>query len=143
VIYSIKNDDNSGSSSNEYRGAGIDVYKNTIFYEVVAKDFNQNNLLDTEDPTYLYVSDRMGNNFRRISPDDYNISSWEVVKGTSKVLLQAQKDVNGDKKFDQNDPVIPLIVDLSTGKLATETFRQDYIDSLKVILTNTWKPKKK
>jgi len=61
------------------------------------------------------------------------------VKGTSKIILQAQKDSNGDKKFDGNDEVIPLIVDVNTGKLATETFNQNYVDSLKQVLTNTWK----
>ena len=61
------------------------------------------------------------------------------MKGTSKIILQAQKDSNGDKKLDGNDEVIPLIVDVNTGKLATETFNQNYIDSLKQVLTNTWK----
>jgi hypothetical protein len=61
------------------------------------------------------------------------------VKGTSKIILQAQKDSNGDKKLDGNDEVIPLIVDVNTGKLATETFNQNYVDSLKQVLTNTWK----
>ena len=61
------------------------------------------------------------------------------MKGTSKIILQAQKDSNGDKKLDGNDEVIPLIVDVNTGKLATETFNQNYVDSLKQVLTNTWK----
>lgn len=65
------------------------------------------------------------------------------MKGTSKIILQAQKDNNDDKKFDQNDEVIPLIVDVNTGKLAAETFNQAYIDSLKKVLTNTWKNDKK
>ena len=92
-----------------------------------------------DDPTYLYVSDKKGNNFKQLTPDNYNITSWDVVKGTSKIILQAQKDSNGDKKLDGNDEVIPLIVDVNTGKLATETFNQNYIDSLKQVLTNTWK----
>jgi hypothetical protein len=66
-----------------------------------------------------------------LSPDNYNVTSWDVVKGTSKIILQAQKDNNGDKKFNQNDEVIPLIVDVNTEKVATETFNQPYIDSLK------------
>ena len=110
---------------------------------MVSKDFNQNNFLDDTDPTFLYVSDKQGNNFRLLSPDNYNIVSWEVVKGTSKIILQGQKDVNGDKKFDQNDPVIPLIVDITTKQLASEIFNQNYIDSLKSILTKTWQAEKK
>ena len=141
VLYSINIDGNSSSSnsSSDMWSEGINIYENNIFYDVVSKDFNQNNYLDVDDPTYLYVSDKKGNNFRQLSPDNYNITSWDVVKGTSKIILQAQKDNNGDKKFDGNDEIIPLIVDVNSEKLATETFNQAYIDSLKKVLTNTWK----
>lgn len=139
VIYSININGSSSSSSSNIWSEGINIYENNIFYDVVSKDFNQNNYLDVDDPTYLYVSDKKGNNFRQLSPDNYNITSWDVVKGTSKIILQAQKDNNGDKKFDGNDEVIPLIVDVNSGKLATEIFNQNYIDSLKKVLTNTWK----
>jgi hypothetical protein len=89
------------------------------------------------------MSDKQGNNFRQISPDNYNVISWEVVTGTSTIILQAQKDDNGDKKFDQNDRVIPLAVDLSIDKVAKETFSSTYVDSLKSMLSNTWKVDKK
>jgi len=143
AIHAIKRSDSYSSSSDNFWVGGINIFKNNIFYDVVSKDFNQNNLLDDADPTYLYVSDKQGFNFRPLSPDNYSIVSWEIVKGTSKIILQGQKDANGDKKFDQNDPVIPLIVDISTGRLASETFNQNYIDSLQSILTNSWKVEKK
>jgi hypothetical protein len=145
VIYSINIDGSSSSSSSSSNmwSEGINIYQDNIFYDVISKDFNQNNYLDVDDPTYLYVSDKKGNNFRQLSPDNYNVTSWDVVKGTSKIILQAQKDNNGDKKFDQKDEVIPLISDVNTGKLATETFNQTYVDSLKKVLTNTWKNNKK
>ncbi len=143
VIYSFNLSGSSSSSSSDNWTTGINIYKNNIFYNVVSSDFNQNKYLDNDDPTYLYVSDKLGNDFRQLSPDNYNVTSWEVVTGTSKIILQAQKDNNNDKKFDQNDQVIPLVVDVSTGKVATETFSQTYIDSLKSILSNTWKVDKK
>ena len=143
VIHAIKRSDSYSSSSDNFWVGGVNIFKNNIFYDVVSKDFNQNNFLDDADPTYLYVSDKEGNYFRSLSPENYNIISWEVVKGTSKIILQGQKDVNGDKKFDQNDPVIPLIVDITTKQLASEIFNQNYIDSLKSILTKTWQAEKK
>jgi hypothetical protein len=88
------------------------------------------------------MSDKQGNDFRQISPDNYNVISWEVVTGTT-IILQAQKDDNGDKKFDQNDRVIPLIVNVSIDKVAKETFSLTYVDSLKRMLSNTWKVDKK
>ena len=142
IIYSFNLNASSYSSSYDNGSEGVNIYTNNIFYDVISNDFNQNKILDPDDPTYLYVSDKQGNNFRQISPDNYNIISWDVVKGTSKIILQAQKDNNGDKKFDQNDEVIPLVVDMATGKLAKETFNKAYIDSLSSILTTTWKVNK-
>lgn len=142
VIHAIKGSYNYSSSDN-FWADGINIYKNYIFYDVITKDYNQNNLLDDTDPTYLYISDKQGNDFRPVSPDNYNTLSWEVVKGTSKVILQGQKDMNGDKKFDQQDPIIALIVDVSSRQLAHETFNQNYMDSLKAILTKTWQVEKK
>ena len=142
VIYTIRNDQNSSESHRGFN-SGINLFKDNIFYEAVSNDYNQNNYLENTDPTYLFISDKKGNNFRQLSPDNYHVLSWQIVMGTSKVIMEAQKDVNGDKKFDQNDPVIPLIVDISTGKMASEIFDENYLDSLKSNLTNTWKMNKK
>ncbi len=143
VIHAIKRSDSHSSSSDNFWANGINIFKSNIFYEVVSKDFNQNNLLDDADPTYLCVSDKQGFNFRPLSPDNFNIVSWEVIKGTTKIILQGQKDANGDKKIDSNDPLIPLMVDISTGQLASEVFNKAYIDSLQSILTSTWQVEKK
>jgi hypothetical protein len=133
---------NLGSSSYSSKDVcedGINVYKNNIIYIVVANDYNSNKQLDENDPQYLFVSNRDGTNFRQISPDNYNIYSWKVVKGTTKIIMQGQKDDNGDKAFNENDATIPLVVDLNTEKPAVETFRQNFIDSLKLKLVTLWK----
>lgn len=139
IIYTIHH---SGSSSSSSSGDawtnGINIFKNNIIYTIVAKDYNLNNQLDQYDPNYLYISDKEGNNFRQISPEDYNILSWDVVEGTSKIIMQGQKDENSDKKFDANDKTIPLIVDLLLMKPAVETFNTNYIDTLKQKLGTIW-----
>ncbi|HSZ85036.1 MAG TPA: hypothetical protein VK787_03350 [Puia sp.] len=142
VIFSINTGESSSSSRDTWIDR-IDVYKDNIFYEVIAKDYNQNNYLDDNDPTYLFISDKQGNNFKQLSPEDYNIKSWTVVKGTTKIILQAQKDNNNDKKFDAADKVVPMMVDVTSGKIAQETFNQNYIDSLKSIMTKVWKTERK
>ena len=45
--------------------------------------------------------------------------------------MQAQKDNNNDKRFNQIDSTIPLLVDITTGKFAQETFNQNYLEALK------------
>ena len=143
LIYSINLSNTSSSSSSDIWTNGINIFKSNIVYTAVSKDLNLNNQLDQDDPNYLYVSDKEGNGFRLISPEDYNIISWDVVKGTSKIIMQAQKDENGDKKFNANDATIPLVVDLNSMKPAVETFNINYIDSLKQKLVMIWKPVKK
>ncbi len=137
LIYSINL--GSSSSSDDTWTNGINIFKSNIIYTATSKDYNLNKQLDQDDPGYLYVSDKEGNNFRQISPEDYNITSWTVVKGTSKIIMQAQKDENGDKKFDTNDRAIPLVADLTLMKPAFETFNNNYIDTLKGKLVTIWK----
>ena len=144
LIYSINlSSSSSSSSSGDIWTNGINIFKSNIIYTAVSKDYNSNNQLDQDDPNYLYVSDKEGNSFRQISPEDYNITSWDVVKGTSKISMQGQKDVNGDKKFDANDTTIPLVVDLTVMKPAVETFNNNYMDTLKQRLVTIWKSVKK
>lgn len=141
IIYSINSGSSSSSSynSDNFWANGIEVYKDNIIYTAVSNDYNGNKLLDGDDPTYLFVSDKDGTNLRQISPDNYNINSWEVVKGTTKIIMQGQKDNNGDKEFNQNDALIPLVVDIKSLETATETFNQNFLDSLKFRLVKIWK----
>lgn len=138
LIYSIDFGSSSSSSDNLWTN-GINIYKDNIIYTAVAKDYNANNQLDENDPTYLFVSNRDGTNFRQISPDNYNISSWEVVKGTTKIIMQGQKDDNGDKVFSEGDATVPLVIDVNDERPAVETFKQNFIDSLKQKLVSIWK----
>ena len=139
VITSIDFDKNSSAPKKEHISDRVNIAKDYIFYNAITKDFNSNNILDTDDPTYLYISDRNGNNFRQLSPDNYDINSWQILTNSTKIILQARKDSNGDKRFDQNDELIPLIVDISKDKFATEIFSKSYLDSIKHQLSETWK----
>lgn len=140
LIYSMNfGSSSSSSSSADIWTDGINVFKENIIYTAVARDYNSNKKLEQDDPTYLFVSNREGINFRQISPDNYNISSWEVVKGTTKVIMQGQKDDNGDKIFNELDAIVPLGVDINSPKPAVETFKQNFVDSLKRKLITIWK----
>ncbi len=140
LIFSINHSNSSlESSSGSIRKNVINIFERNIIYTGVSNDYNSNKQLDQNDPNYLYVSDKEGKGFRQISPADYHIISWNLVKGTSKIIMQGQKDVNGDKLFDAKDATIPLIVDLALMKPAVETFNSNYIDSLQQKLVSIWK----
>lgn len=144
VIYSFEIKESSSSSSfssssGSYSKTGININESNIFYNVISKDFNKTNYLDADDPTYLFVSDKTGGNFRQLSPENYHVLSWEIIPKTNKVILQAQKDDNNDKRFTEDDRVIPMIVDIKTAKQATPTFSKDFLDSLEINLNHSWK----
>lgn len=132
----------SSYSGNAYEN-GINILKNKIFYTVLSKDYNADKQLNFDDPNYLYVSDKEGNNFRQISPDDYNIISWDVLKGTTKIIMQGQKDENNDKKFDNDDRLVPLIADLASMQAGKPTFDSTYINAVQQKLSRIWKPESK
>jgi len=85
---------------------------NYIFYSIIINDFNKNGLLDSRDPDYLFLSDKEGNNFRQISPDNRNVNSWELIEKSGKILMQTVSDTNHDKKFSDEKVVVPYIYDL-------------------------------
>jgi hypothetical protein len=133
---------NSPSSSNAYGGmgsSGINIFNDHIVYSVISADYDSNKILDQNDPGYIYVSARDGKNFRQVSPEGYHIDSWHEIKGTSKIIMTGRKDGNRDKKFNENDSPVPLVVDLNSNTQATEAFKPEFVDSLKKKLVTIWK----
>jgi hypothetical protein len=104
-----------GSSSDEPHSLNVTKRGNYIFYSVVIDDFNKNGELDDNDPDYLFISDKNGNDFKQISPIGANVNSWELIEKTGKVLIQTVTDTNHDKKFADEVVVVPYIYDLKGG----------------------------
>ena len=127
------------SSSSEWETNQYDAYKDYIMYTGVTLDYNGDKQLNDKDPAYLFLSDREGNHFRQLSPDGYDITGWDVVPSTSKIIMQAQRDVNGDKKFDRDDPVIPLIADWRQEAKGQEILSPAILQSLQQELLQSWK----
>ena len=110
-----------------------------IFYEVTVDDYNKDKKLTTEDPQYLFVSDRAGNNFRQISPANYSLKGWELIKSSNKVLMTLTKDTNADKEFDENDEVASFEINIDKDSAATEIFSQQFKNKLKLLYDRDWK----
>jgi hypothetical protein len=73
-----------------------------IFYLVVTDDYDKNQLLEANnDPTYLYISDREGKNFRQVSPKNIHVREWKFISPTE-ILLYGLQDTNQDKDFDDD-----------------------------------------
>ncbi|HTE00619.1 MAG TPA: hypothetical protein VK668_15105 [Mucilaginibacter sp.] len=133
--------DREGDVSNDH-SAGSGIADRFIFYKITTTDFNKDGELDEDDRKYLYISDRAGNNFKQITPDSMDITGWHVVKGTSKVLIDAIEDTNHDKKFDAEDGVIPLVYDLVKGGVVEPVFNDKFRTDTKKLFKNKWQLQK-
>lgn len=132
-------------SSSSYADNGvmnIDIKDDHIFYSVIIDDYNKDGNLDLKDPAYLFISDKEGNNFKQISPNNARVLSWNVIKSTGKVLIHIATDTNNDKKFDNNDNTAPYVYDLKNGSIAQPVLNKKFMDTAARLFTEQWQVKK-
>jgi hypothetical protein len=136
----IKNYDIKYSSNDN---VDITQTKKYIFYNIVTNDYNADKFLSYEDPGYLFVSDKAGNNFRQISPANYDVQNWQFVKASSKIIITAKKDSDKNNKFDEKDEVTTFEADMEKGSAAVEVFSAEFKNRLKILFDRDWKRVKK
>lgn len=125
--------------------ANLDIAQTNrhIFYSITSDDFNKDKKLTEEDPKYLFVSDKEGNDFRQISPSNYDLQNWQFIKSVNKVLLTVRKDSDKNNKFDDKDEVTTFEVDIDKRTEAKEVFSTDFKNKLKILYDRDWKRLKK
>ena len=113
-----------------------------LYYSVVTDDFNHDGKLTSDDPGYLFVSDKAGRSFRQISPAHQHVNSWELIQGTGRILLHTSWDSNQDKQFTDEDEVVPLLYDLTTNAPAAPVFGPQMMAKMKTRFAKHWVPQK-
>jgi len=83
-----------------------------ILYSARTDDFNGDKALDSDDPSYLYISNKTGSNLRQITPNGFHVISWTVSKDRKTILVKGQNDKNNNKKFGNGDDELYYRVDL-------------------------------
>jgi hypothetical protein len=106
-----------------------------LYYSVTVNDANNNGRLDNDDPVYLFISDMAGYNFRQISPDNYYVQSWKVIKETGKIVIYAYSAGNGKKDNDKKE-VTPFIYDLKTGATCRQIFSENFLRDTRKLFGN-------
>lgn len=109
-----------------------------IFYRGMAKDYNNDKLLNGTDPTYLFISDKAGKNFRQISPDNCSLTGWKYIEKSRKIVLTAIKDSNNDLEFGEKDEVASFEVSLDGIDKPNELF-MPLKAKLKALYDRDWK----
>ena len=126
---------------NYNREEGISIPKKLkhIFYEVRINDFNRDKLINEKDPIYLFVSDKKGENFRQISPKNYNLYNWSYIESSNKIIINATKDSNKNLEFDNKDEVSTFELILDLNEKPQEIFNIDLKTKLKTLYDRDWK----
>jgi hypothetical protein len=112
-----------------------------LYYSIKIDDYNHDGVIDDKDPTYLFTSDKNGREFKQISPANYNIESWQLVQGARKVLIQAKRDTDNNKAFDDDDITTPFVYTIRSGGPAKEVFSKEFNSEVKEMLHNQWATK--
>lgn len=110
-----------------------------IFYTVTCDDYNKDKKLTDEDPNYLFVSDKEGNNFKQISPINYHVQSWQLLNSANKVILIVKKDSDQNGEFDDTDEVTTFEVEMGNEFVPKEVFSTEFKNKLKVLYDRDWK----
>ncbi len=110
-----------------------------IFYSITTEDFNGDKKFTEEDATYLFISDKAGNNLKQISPSNYNLQNWEYIASSNKIIMTLRKDSDKNKLFDTKDEVTNFVYDINKGDAATEIFSADFKNKLKLMYDKDWK----
>jgi len=131
----------STSGSTTFNAPGYSQADKLIYYWVTTTDYNRDEKINLVDPKYLFISDKEGKNFKQISPDNFNVVNWQVINGTNKILIQAVKDVNNDKKFDKEDEAVPFVYDITSGDDPKEIFSSEFKSKMEKLLEKQWKEK--
>jgi hypothetical protein len=135
---------NSISSNNEtiiHSGQRKEKNAGLIYYSITTKDYNQDGKLNSDDPKYLFISDLAGQDFKQISPDNFDLIHWRAIQVTNKILIQARKDTKKDKKFNSDDEIVSFIYDLDDQK-TEQMFSDEFNLRAKKLLDNQWAKKK-
>ena len=105
-----------------------------IYYTITTIDYNQDGKLFIGDPKYLFVSDLSGENFKQISPDKYNLSSWNVIDRTNKILIRATLDSDKDGKVDE---IVDFVYDIEKQEIE-QVFSPEFILKTKKLFEKQW-----
>lgn len=72
-----------------------------ILYQCITDDLNKNGQYDDNDGASLFISDRTGKHFRRITPKGLHLNHWQYIEASNSLLLTCLRDSNKDLQYKQ------------------------------------------
>ncbi|MEY4904246.1 MAG: hypothetical protein RLZZ292_2061 [Bacteroidota bacterium] len=113
-----------------------------IFYTIITDDTDKDNKLTRFDPSYLFVSNKEGNNLRQLSPKGYTLDRWDYIAASNKIVMIVRKDSDNNAKYDNNDEVSTFEIDMDKETTPREVFSTAFKNKLKLLFDKDWKSAK-
>ena len=101
------------TDNNKAKETPANLLPKHIVYLARTENFNGDNALDTEDPIYLYISTKTGENLKQITPKGFNVITWTISKNNQLILVKGENDKNNNKKFGNGDDELYYRIDLN------------------------------
>lgn len=86
--------------------------KNYILYFIRNVDFNNDKLIDRNDPLTVYFSQSDGSNFMKILPDNSSFIDYTPHYLSGKIFFRIYIDSNSDKEFTEKDIITLVCFDI-------------------------------
>lgn len=93
------------------------VSKDNLIFVVKTDSYNNDGVIDSDDPVYLFVSKKDGTGCKQISPNGMNVTGWKLIKGGAGIILTMQPDKNADKKFTEDEELYQVSLDADISKV--------------------------
>jgi len=114
------------------------VASSSIFYEIADIDYNNDDLLNYEDPQHLFISNNDGSNLIRLSPKNEDLLNWTIIAHTDQVIINTKRDTNNDSKFDHKDAEIFYLLDLKTPEIISEIINSENRNTIEQLYFDSW-----
>ncbi len=112
-----------------------------IYYEAISHDYNRDKKLSNSDPVYLFISDKLGGEFRQISPSNGSVINWKFVHSSKKIIMTVKKDSDKNFVFDEGDETAAYEYNPGNESGAVEIFSTELKNKLKSLYNRDWKIK--
>jgi hypothetical protein len=91
-----------------------------LYWEITFEDSNGDNIIDEHDDAGAYLSDIDGRNFARIAPAASRVLEKTYDASRKLLTLRIVRDINGDRKLDDDDAPSLIEVSLPERKMVRE-----------------------
>ena len=116
------------------RKKGAEKKPEFILLKMAAADTNHDGKINGKDASPGYLVSLDGTKLTQITPDRTQMGWWRYDSVSKVLFVEAVRDMNGDNKYNWDDPKVMLSVNVNEPKMGQEIVPQGIKDKVEAIL---------